>query len=163
IKQALEGEPVGEITRRHLDRCLACRACETTCPSGVEYHRLYEIGRQVVARQAPRPASQRAVRAAIRWAAAWPDRMKRLMARGGARPGAGAGGIAAGGLTATRRAAGGGARALHVAARSALARARRPVTGAAGVPAPAGGGCASVLWLRRGVLATAAGVRGEAP
>src|SRR5204863_2325569 len=68
IKQTLEGEPVGEITRRHLDRCLACRACETTCPSGVEYHRLYEIGRQVVARQAPRPASQRAVRAAILWA-----------------------------------------------------------------------------------------------
>jgi len=35
IKQVLEGEPVTESTQLHLDRCLTCRACETTCPSGV--------------------------------------------------------------------------------------------------------------------------------
>jgi len=45
IKQLLEGEPVSRITQRHLDRCLGCRACETTCPSGVDYHRLLDIGR----------------------------------------------------------------------------------------------------------------------
>ena len=45
IKQLLEGEPVSRITQRHLDRCLGCRACETTCPSGVNYHRLLDIGR----------------------------------------------------------------------------------------------------------------------
>ncbi|KZY63479.1 hypothetical protein A3737_18605 [Oleiphilus sp. HI0065] len=36
IKQMLEGGEVNEETRTHLDRCLTCRACETTCPSGVQ-------------------------------------------------------------------------------------------------------------------------------
>ena len=48
IKQALEGGPVTDKTRLHLDRCLTCRACETTCPSGVRYGRLADIGRHVV-------------------------------------------------------------------------------------------------------------------
>jgi glycolate oxidase iron-sulfur subunit len=59
IKQVLEGQPAGEHVRLHLDRCLTCRACETTCPSGVEYGRLLDIGRREVERQAPRPVLQR--------------------------------------------------------------------------------------------------------
>ena len=54
IKQVLEGKPVTEKTRLHLDRCLTCRACETTCPSGVKYSRLLDIGRQVVEEKLPR-------------------------------------------------------------------------------------------------------------
>jgi len=48
MKGMLEGAPVTARTRLHLDRCLTCRACETTCPSGVEYGRLVDIGRDLV-------------------------------------------------------------------------------------------------------------------
>jgi glycolate oxidase iron-sulfur subunit len=54
MKQALEGEPVTDLTREALDACLGCRACETTCPSGVEYHRLFEVGHAAVL-EAPPP------------------------------------------------------------------------------------------------------------
>ena len=37
IKQILEGKQPTEKTQLHLDRCLTCRNCETTCPSGVKY------------------------------------------------------------------------------------------------------------------------------
>ena len=54
IKQLLEGRAVTEKTRLHLDRCLTCRACETTCPSGVRYSHLLDIGRQVIEEKLPR-------------------------------------------------------------------------------------------------------------
>ncbi len=66
IKQVLEGQPATEKTRLHLDRCLTCRACETTCPSGVEYGRLADIGRHVVEQQVPRTGSDRLMRNALR-------------------------------------------------------------------------------------------------
>jgi glycolate oxidase iron-sulfur subunit len=54
IKQVLEGAEPTEKTRLHLDRCLTCRSCESTCPSGVQYSRLLDIGREVVERKVPR-------------------------------------------------------------------------------------------------------------
>ena len=62
IKQLLEGAPAGATLRTHLDRCLTCRACETTCPSGVDYHRLLDIGREAVEQQVRRPLPQRLLR-----------------------------------------------------------------------------------------------------
>jgi glycolate oxidase iron-sulfur subunit len=66
IKQVLEGAPVTRKTQGHLDRCLTCRNCETTCPSGVQYGELVEIGRRVVDAKVERPASERAVRWALK-------------------------------------------------------------------------------------------------
>jgi glycolate oxidase iron-sulfur subunit len=62
IKQLLEGATATPTLRRHLDRCLTCRACETTCPSGVRYAELLEIGRSMVEQQTPRPPSERLTR-----------------------------------------------------------------------------------------------------
>ena len=59
MKQALEGAEITENTRLHLDRCLTCRACETTCPSGVQYGRLLDIGRKLVEEKTARPAWER--------------------------------------------------------------------------------------------------------
>ena len=54
IKQVLEGATPTIRTQLHLDRCLTCRACETTCPTGVRYGRLVDIGRHVVEAHVPR-------------------------------------------------------------------------------------------------------------
>lgn len=54
IKQVVEGHVPTASTRTHLDRCLTCRNCETTCPSGVEYGHLVDLGRDLVEEQVPR-------------------------------------------------------------------------------------------------------------
>ncbi|MFO2465730.1 glycolate oxidase subunit GlcF [Pseudomonas sp. 15FMM2] len=66
IKQVLEGNEVTAKTQLHLDRCLSCRNCETTCPSGVQYHNLLDIGRAVVDAAVPRPLAQRVLRESLR-------------------------------------------------------------------------------------------------
>lgn len=65
IKDLLEGREATEKTRLHLDRCLTCRACETTCPSGVRYGRLVEIGRDLVEEKTERPLGERILRKAL--------------------------------------------------------------------------------------------------
>ncbi len=66
MKHVLEGGAMSDLTQQHLDRCLGCRACETTCPSGVQYTRLFELTRPAVAARAPRPPAQRVLRWALR-------------------------------------------------------------------------------------------------
>ena len=66
IKQVLEGKQATAATQSHLDRCLTCRNCESTCPSGVQYGRLVDIGRKVVEDQVPRPLGQRIVRTTLK-------------------------------------------------------------------------------------------------
>ncbi len=65
MKQMLEGEPVTLKTLTHLDRCLTCRNCETTCPSGVQYGKLVDIGRRIAEAKVARPPMQQLKRKAL--------------------------------------------------------------------------------------------------
>ncbi len=66
MKQVLEGVAPTRKTQLHLDRCLTCRNCETTCPSGVDYGHLVDIGRKLVDAKVPRPAAEQALRWALK-------------------------------------------------------------------------------------------------
>jgi glycolate oxidase iron-sulfur subunit len=66
IKQVLEGAEPTRKTQLHLDRCLTCRNCETTCPSGVKYGRLVDIGRKVVEERVARPLGDRIKRSTLK-------------------------------------------------------------------------------------------------
>ena len=66
IKQVLEGAEPTRKTQQHLDRCLTCRNCESTCPSGVEYGHLIDLGRKLVDAKVPRPLPERALRWALK-------------------------------------------------------------------------------------------------
>ena len=65
IKEMLETGQASDKTRLHLDRCLTCRSCETTCPSGVRYGRLVDIGREIAAEKAPRSFAEKLMRKAM--------------------------------------------------------------------------------------------------
>ncbi|MES2435607.1 MAG: glycolate oxidase subunit GlcF [Pseudomonadota bacterium] len=63
IKEMLEtGRPADARTVKHLDRCLSCLACTTTCPSGVDYMHLIDQARAYVEKTYKRPLSDRALR-----------------------------------------------------------------------------------------------------
>ncbi len=79
IKQVLEGSKVSTRTQTHLDRCLTCRSCETTCPSGVEYARLLDIGRGMVEEKVNRSLDQRLMRWALRKIVPYPRRFAALL------------------------------------------------------------------------------------
>src|SRR5438477_11354650 len=53
---------IAESFVTHIDRCLDCRACESACPSGVEYGRIVERARALLEKEAPRPWLQRTLR-----------------------------------------------------------------------------------------------------
>lgn len=82
IKQVLEGNEVTQKTQQHLDRCLSCRNCETTCPSGVDYHNLLDIGRAVVDAAVPRSLDQRLLREGLRSVVPNPGLFKALVSGG---------------------------------------------------------------------------------
>jgi glycolate dehydrogenase iron-sulfur subunit len=63
IKNMLEeGGPVSPDTVKHVDRCLSCLACMTTCPSGVHYMHLVDHGRRHIEEHYRRPAAERLLR-----------------------------------------------------------------------------------------------------
>ena len=65
MKRMFETGEATARTRLHLDRCLTCRSCESTCPSGVQYMHLIDIGRNAMIERAGRPLAERFVRRAL--------------------------------------------------------------------------------------------------
>src|ERR1700746_2062586 len=62
IKDMLAAERAGADAVKHIDRCLSCLACMTTCPSGVHYMHLVDHARRFIERNYRRPWSERALR-----------------------------------------------------------------------------------------------------
>jgi glycolate oxidase iron-sulfur subunit len=60
--QVAEGQPISPSYREHIDLCLACRGCETACPSGVQYGRLVEAARAEIEAATVRPWLSRTLR-----------------------------------------------------------------------------------------------------
>jgi len=60
--QVANGAPITEAYQEHIDLCLACRGCETACPSGVKYGRLIEAARADIEQRTTRPLSGRLAR-----------------------------------------------------------------------------------------------------
>jgi len=82
IKQMLEGAEVTRRTLTHLDRCLTCRSCETTCPSGVQYHKLLDIGREIAEQRVKRSVPDRFTRWMLRAVIPHPARFAPLLRLG---------------------------------------------------------------------------------
>ncbi|MCW9025292.1 MAG: glycolate oxidase subunit GlcF [Gammaproteobacteria bacterium] len=82
IKQMLEGHEATAKTQLHLDRCLSCRACETTCPSGVQYGRLVEIGRHYINQRVERPFIEKLKRKVLLSILPYPKRLAPLLKLG---------------------------------------------------------------------------------
>ena len=68
IKDMLEtGRPATEDVVRHVDRCLSCLSCMTTCPSGVNYMHLVDHARTYIEQTYRRPLPERVLRALLGW------------------------------------------------------------------------------------------------
>jgi len=81
IKDMLEsGKPATEAVVRHVDRCLSCLSCMTTCPSGVHYMHLVDHARAYIERSYRRPWPERALRRALSLVLPYPGRFRLALA-----------------------------------------------------------------------------------
>ena len=77
IKDMLEqGRPADEKTVKHIDRCLSCLACMTTCPSGVHYMHLVDHARAHIEKTYKRPFTDRVLRAVLARIIPYPGRFR---------------------------------------------------------------------------------------
>ncbi|MCC6008647.1 MAG: glycolate oxidase subunit GlcF [Rhodobacteraceae bacterium] len=77
IKDMLEaGRPADEKTVRHIDRCLSCLACMTTCPSGVHYMHLVDHARAHIEKTYRRPLFERLLRNVLAHVLPYPMRFR---------------------------------------------------------------------------------------
>ncbi|WP_298194740.1 glycolate oxidase subunit GlcF [Novosphingobium sp.] len=77
IKDMLENQRApGPETVKHVDRCLSCLACMTTCPSGVNYMHLVDHARAYIHEHYRRPWHERVTRQLLAWVLPYPGRMR---------------------------------------------------------------------------------------
>ena len=77
IKDMLEtGRPADAKTVKHIDRCLSCLACMTTCPSGVDYMHLVDHARDYIEKTYRRPVMDRMLRSVLAWVIPHPTRFR---------------------------------------------------------------------------------------
>src|ERR1051325_10252744 len=77
IKDMLEnGRPADAEIVTHIDRCLSCLACMTTCPSGVHYMHLVDHARSHIEKTYRRPPIDRAIRAVLAMTLPYPRRFR---------------------------------------------------------------------------------------
>jgi glycolate oxidase iron-sulfur subunit len=81
MKEMLEGEraPTAEVVK-HIDRCLSCLSCMTTCPSGVNYMHLVDHARAYIEDRYRRPWRERMLRALLAWVLPHPKRFRAALA-----------------------------------------------------------------------------------
>jgi glycolate oxidase iron-sulfur subunit len=77
IKEMLEhARPATADVVKHIDRCLSCLACMTTCPSGVHYMHLVDHARAYIEKTFRRPFLDRTMRAMLAWLMPYPARFR---------------------------------------------------------------------------------------
>ena len=87
IKSMLEGEFDPRQIRPHIDRCLSCYSCMTTCPSGVDYMHLSDFARQSIEKTTMRAPADEFMRKLLRTILPYPKRFRlALLASAAARP-----------------------------------------------------------------------------
>src|SRR3546814_10421099 len=83
-----ERAPTAEVVK-HIDRCLSCLSCMTTCPSGVNYMHLVDHARAYIHERYRRPLRERMIRALLAWVLPHPRRFRAALSLARlARPGA---------------------------------------------------------------------------
>ena len=87
MKQMLEsGRPPAAETVKHIDRCLSCLSCMTTCPSGVHYMHLVDHGRAYIEQNYKRPLADRLNRWLLQRALPYPAIFRLSLVGRGDRP-----------------------------------------------------------------------------
>lgn len=77
IKDMLENDRIpDEATVRHIDRCLGCLSCMSTCPSGVDYMHLVDHARSYIEEKYERPLRDRLLRGLLAWILPYPGRFR---------------------------------------------------------------------------------------
>jgi len=81
LKQMFEADaPATEEVVTHIDRCLSCLSCMTTCPSGVHYQHLVDHGRKHIEETYTRPFMDRVLRSVLAWSIPYPLRFRVMLA-----------------------------------------------------------------------------------